>query len=268
MPVYSSQELLDVINRKLSDETSAYWGGVEMLECLLDITESCLPIVQNEFNIFYNDIKIPTLHVQDSILFNDGKQTIPYKGSSSISHASLSGLLEDDAHPQYFPVSGGFLEGNLGVQYGSYINSSLGSGDHGRGITFRQPAANQDSVVLGRNTVLKFDSDNSTIYGVGGTVNAWISFDSTTQPLTVKTSYNVDTIQQTSVGKYVLHFNDPIIGNYMVFSNSIGNESGEATFLKSVSSVRKQDRCSLVVRNIANKYLNAKINDVVVISTN
>lgn len=266
MPIYTVDGLVNLFNTKLSDELSDYWGAKEMLECQLDIAESFFPIVSSELEEFYKNVKVPKLIVQSGVSFSGGTQTIPYKGVSSISHGELSDLLSND-HPQYVTISGALLEGNIGISNGNYITSSGNPTDHGRGFYFSKIDDNTENFVIGRNTSIKFDKDNSMFSGVGGTVNAWISFDSTTSPLTVKTSYNVKQIKHISSGKYMIYFNQSLEADYLVIATSNGSSLDEVNFIRATSSLRKPDRCSLAVRDQSNKYLNAKINDLIIIST-
>lgn len=264
MSIYTTNGLVNLFNTKLSDELSDYWGAKEILESQRDLAESILPIVSNELDKLYRNVKVKNLIVQSGVSFNDATQTIPYKGASSIPHGELSGLPQND-HPQYVTVSGSLLEGNIGITNGNYITSRGSPIDHGRGFYFSQ-TNNKENFVIGRNTKIKFDKDNSIISGVGGTVNAWISFDSTTSPLTVKTSYNVKQIKHISSGKYMIYFNKNLESDYLVIATSNGSSLDEVNFIRAVSSFRRSDRCSLAVRDQSNKYLNAKINDLIIIS--
>lgn len=265
MAIYSLSELTTQLNTRLSDASSDFWTEDTIFYAQLDLAESIIPIIQSgnytSKYSFKNDVLLSGITVQSGIKFSNGeKQTIPYPGA--MSHSDFIDLDSND-HPQYVTISGAMMDGNIGTEY--YINSGA-EGEDGRGITFKNIDKDTESFLIGKNSKLVFDYDNSKINSISPSVNAFISFDSTTEPLTVHSSYNVKKIQHVSKGKFILHFNDNLYGNYIAITSTNGTQELDVAFAKAACSFRKPDMCGFVVQNKSNQYVNSKTNDIIIFS--
>lgn len=265
MAIYSLDELLRQLNTRLSDASSDFWTEDTIFYAQLDLAESILPIVQSgNFTgtySFKNDVLAnKTVSVEKGLQFPTGKQTVPYPGT--MSHSDFIGL-ENNDHSQYVTISGASMSGNLGIA--GYIYSGGGDAE-GKGITFRNISENEERFVIGEKTTLFFDSDKSSTNSITGTVNGFISFDATTDPLTVNSSFNIEKIEHVSKGKFVLYFTNNLSGNYIAITNTNGTADLDISFAKAACSFRKSDSCGFVVQNQFNQYINSKTNDIIILS--
>jgi hypothetical protein len=266
MSVYKLDDLILRLQNQLSDASSDYWTEDTIFNAQLDLAESILPIVQSgDFSAtpFKNNISVNTLSVDDGVRFSTGDtQDIPYPGPSGISHNELKGLESDD-HAQYVPVSGGMMQGNLGL-VNSYIGSTSGNS---QGFSFRNIDEENENILFGNKTSLHFNYDGSHLSSVKGAANAWVSFDATTDPLTIKSSFNVDKIQHVSQGKFIIHFITPVSGSYTAVTSSNGSEDDSTLMVSAACVFRKPESCGFVVQNLANTYINSSTNDLIIIGT-
>tara|TARA_B100001778_G_C18591790_1_gene632634 strand:+ start:1571 stop:2371 length:801 start_codon:yes stop_codon:yes gene_type:complete len=266
MDTFTSSTLLNADHEeKLADSLNDYLGGNNILIQVGKVNNSVEPIIQHELDKFYRDIKGQTVIVESGIKFPTGEvQTVPYSGT--IQHNELIGLDNND-HSQYLTDIGGAMSGNLAVS-GVWINSS---GVDNRGISFRSISGTSDSFIIGDNTSLVFDNDDSKMDSAAGCAKAWITFDSTEDPLVVKSSYNIDTIKKVSSGKFIVTFKDNITGIYSAVTSSSGQSGDLAqdiSFVNASCNFRKPNSCGFVVQNRAGQYIDSTTNDLVIFSIN
>ena len=266
MDIFTSSTLINADHEsKLADSLNDYIGGVDILKQVAKINVSALPIIQHEQDKFYGDVKANYVTVESGVKFPTGAiQTVPYSGT--IQHKELIGLDSDD-HPQYIATTGDLMTGNLAVS-GVWINSN---GVDNRGISFKSNSETSDSFIIGSNTSLVFDNDDSKIDSANTAAKAWISFDSTENPLVVKSSYNIDTIKKISSGKFLLTFKEEINGDYSVICNSNGQSGDLAQDVSCINAscnLRTSANCGFAVHNRAGQYVDSTTNDLVIFSIN
>lgn len=266
MDIFTQSSLLIADHEaKVSDALEDYLSGESILTQVGKNSVSILPILRNELTTFYNDVSTEgTVRVSKGIYIDGALQTVPYSGV--IQHNELINLDTDD-HPQYLTNAGGSMSGNLSVS-GVWINSK---GVDNLGISFKANSEESESFIIGDNTSLVFDNDNSKIESGASIAKAFIAFDSTEDPIVVKSSYNVQTIQKISSGKFIITFKEKIIKDYTAITSSnglAGDLAGDVSFVNASCSLRKQDSCSFVVQNKAGQYVDNTTNDLVIFSIN
>lgn len=266
MDIFTQSSLLRADHEaKVSDALEDYISGEDILRQAGKNAVSALPILRNELTTFYNDVSTEkTVRVGKGIYIGGTLQTVPYSGV--IQHNELINLDAND-HPQYLTNTGGLMSGNLSIS-GVWINSK---GVDNLGISFKANSEESESFIIGDNTSLVFDNDNSKMDSGGSVAKAFIAFDSTENPIVVKSSYNVQTIQKISNGKFVITFKDKITDAYTAITSSnglTGDLAEDVSFVSASCSLRKQDSCSFVVQNKAGEYVDSTTNDLVIFSIN
>lgn len=259
-PVELNQNILDQLQLSLKD----YWSQSDILQEMMNITQSVIPIVQNANLELSNDLRANVI-LESGIKFPNSDtpnvlQTTPYL-EGAIDHSKLLDL-DQDVHTQYLARSGArIMTGNIGIS--SWINSI---GLSNAGISFINYHSLKESLVLASNTKLVFDNDNSTLETAGGSAEAWISFDSSQDPLVVRSSFNIKSLQKLSTGQYKIMFQNEIKDGYIVLSSANGSSLDEASLCSSACSKREREYVTMAVQDLNNQYVNSKYNDLVVYS--
>ena len=266
MDIYTSSTLLNANTASIiSDAREDYISGDDILTQVGKINVSVLPILTHELTTFYNDVSTSGLvRVRKGINIEGELQTVPYSGA--IQHRELIGL-DSYHHPQYIAATGDSMTGNLGVNR-SWINSS---GADNLGISFKTNSVTSESFVIGDNTSLVFDNDDSKLESGFGVARAWIAFDATETPIVVKSSYNVNTIHRESAGKFIITFKENIKGDYAAITSSnglSGDSAADVGVVSAACSFRKENTCGFVVQNRSGQYVDSTTNDLDIFSTN
>lgn len=244
---------------------------VDFLLQALNIVDSVLPIVQHASIDFKENVHLSeniNLRLDVGLKFPNSStpdfvQTIPFLGSEDVDHSKLTNLDSPNAHDTLLSNSGDFMTGNLGLG-DNWINAK---GVNNYGISFKRYTSNQENLLFASNTNLVFDSDKSKLDSVAGSANAWISFDSTTDPITVNTSFNIDSIEKISDGKFKIIFDQNLEGDYIAIAKSNGHATDtEVIMVNATCCVRKPDHCTFAVQDKSNQYINTKQNDLVILS--
>lgn len=272
MTIFTDPAILrNEISTKLADKKEDFLTEVDFLLQALNIVESVLPIVNNASINFKQNVAIAEekkVRVDTGIKFSNSStpefiQEEPYLGVESIQHNFLLNLDSPDAHLQYIRASGDLMTGNLGIG-DNWINSN---GVNNYGISFKRYSDDEENILFANNTSLVFDSDNSELNSVAGTANAWISFDATVDPLEVRTSFNVSSIEKTADGKFKITFNTPLQSDYLAIASSNGDETDiDVKMVNAACTVRHPEYCTLVIQDTKNQYINTKHNDLVLLS--
>jgi hypothetical protein len=270
MTIFTDPAILkNEISTKLVNED--FLTEVDFLLQALNIVESVLPIVSNSSINFKQNVAIAEekkVRVDAGIKFSNSStpeliQEEPYLGIETIRHNFLTNLDDPDAHPQLLKASGDLITGNLGIG-NNWINSN---GVNNYGISFKRYADDKENILFAENTSFVFDSDNSELNSVAGAANAWISFDATVDPLEVRTSFNVSSIEKTGDGKFKITFNNPLQANYLAIASSNGDETDiDVKMINAACTVRHPEYCTLVIQDTKNRYINTKHNDLVLLS--
>ncbi len=270
MTIFTDPAILrNEISTKLVNED--FLTEVDFLLQALNIVDSVMPIVQNANIQFKENIYLSenvNLQLDTGVKFPNSStpeviQTVPYLGSNTVEHDNLTNLDSPNAHDNLLSNSGDFMTGNLGLN-DAWINSQ---GVNNYGISFKRYTSQKENVLFASNTSLVFDSDQSKLTSVAGSANAWISFDSTTNPITVNTSFNVSSIEKISKGKFKIVFNENLEGDYIAITTSNGHETdSEVNMVNAACCIRESDHCTFVVQDKKNQYTNTKHNDLVILS--
>lgn len=294
MTVRSKSNLLSYISGILPDNNAGMISAADVRNSIVDTAESIETIVANgSFNStpFVNDVRLQmangaggTLYVGSGIEFPGGaRQYVPYPGPNGISHNTLTGLDAGDPHQQYLVSSGTRpMTGSLGMR-NNWINSSgsadVTSNNGYRGLQFNYVNPTGENVNIGSGTSLVFLRDRSRINSARGVAKAWINFDGSGTTPVVRDSYNVSGIQKLGDGKFKIIFHSGVFkdNNYVAIGTSnamVGANSAEDFTNNTVGIVTREgnDGTSLrslvyVIRDEGNRYINAKINDLVVYGT-
>jgi hypothetical protein len=217
------------------------------------------------------------------VRFSDGKtQYTAFEGIGSLQHNQLTGRDIGDPHIQYVPISGTrVFTNNVGFDR-NWINSSGSSSiltSTGKGLSFTSVGLTRENVNVGSGTSFYFQNDKSTLSSARGAARAWINFDGSGTAPVVRDSYNVSGIQRLGDGKFKIIFHSGVFkdNNYVAIGTSnamVGANSAEDFTNNSVGIVMREgnDGTSLrslvyVIRDEGNRYINAKINDLVVYGT-
>lgn len=218
-------------------------------------------------------------------------QVIPYLGPEGIDHNDLDNLTTGNVHTQYIYKYGDSMAGNLGMGLGNsqeYWINSRGLADTARkfGLAFTDNSSEtmvgtdnttvlRETVHVGSGTKIEFDNDQSYITSGHSTAKAWIRFDSSTassdiENLTINSAYNIERINRESAGKYTIYFKAGTFsdGNYTVFCHCNGTSTASSiddmAIVTAASVVRTQQYLTICIQNLANQYVDAKVNDIVV----
>ena len=272
MTIFTDPAILrNEISTKLADKREDFLTEVDFLLQALNIVESVLPIVQNQSINFKQNIAITgekKVRVDTGVKFSNSStpeviQNEPFFGADTINHNVLLNLDSPDAHSELLRASGDLMTGNLGTG-DNWINSN---GVNNYGISFKRYSDDEENVLFANNTSLVFDSDHSELNSVAGATNAWISFDATVDPLEVRTSFNVSSIEKIGDGKFKITFNNPLQANYLAITSSNGDESDiDVKMVNAACTVRHPEYCTLVIQDTKNRYINTKRNDLALLS--
>ena len=83
-------------------------------------------------------------------------------------------------------------------------------------------------------------TSTSMTNAISGSAKAWVNFDGTTSPGTIRASYNVSSITKTATGDYVVNFTNAFAdANYATVSSS-GRNGSSGGYLSLVSDKTAQ----------------------------
>lgn len=224
MAIRTSGELLANIATNLADNNSGAISAGDVRNNMADIVESVNYIIAsgdtNTKFPFFKDVRLKKtgseggkLIVESGISFPNSSlpsvlQTEPWPGSANILHNSIDGLTLGDPHTQYLPVNGlRGMDGNL------RLNSNwIGvSGQNNSGLKFVDTAASGTQILTSGTFVF---NDNSIIKSGRGVAKAWINFDgSGVSSPTVRSAYNITTLEDRGVGKFAVVFASGVLGS-------------------------------------------------------
>lgn len=291
MPFSSKDSLVEYIGSKLPDNNAGMISAADVRNSIIETANSIVSIVRNtnfEVEPFLKNVSIKNgpsgiLEVGSGVKFSDGKiQYTAFEGISSLQHNQLDGRDIGDPHVQYVPISGSrSFTGNIGLDR-YWINSSGNSSilsSTGKGLSFTSTSLTKENVNVGSGTSFFFQNDKSIMSSARGVAKAWINFDGSGAVPVVRDSYNVSGIQKLSDGHFKIIFHSGVFkdNNYVAIGISnamVGANSAEDFTNNSVGIVTREgnDGTSLrslvyVIRDEGNRYINAKINDLVVYGT-
>jgi hypothetical protein len=287
MAIRTSSEIITNIQTDLADNNSGAISAADVRNNMVDSVESINAIVasgdtENTYPFFRN-VKIKKtgsdygrLIVESGILFPNAPnnaaslQVEPWLGVNNINHNQLTNLTGGDPHTQYLNVNGNrAMTGNLRLD----TNWVGASGVNGEGFKFERTANSGVRILTSGSLV--FD-DGSAIKSGKGLAKAWISFDASgvaSVPV-VKTSYNIASITSLGAGKFRLNVSSGVLNNgpYVAIgtSNATSTSGSLEDFgvntvgLVARSGVDPNISFTFAVKNLANQFVDAEINEVVI----
>ncbi len=291
MTVRSKDDLMAYITGVLPDNNAGMISAADVRNSIVDTVDSITNIIRNhDFQVepFLKNVSIKNgpsgiLEVGSGVRFSDGKtQYTAFEGIGSLQHNQLAGKDIGDPHIQYVPISGTrVFTNNVGFDR-NWINSSGSSSiltSTGKGLSFTSVSLTRENVNVGSGTSFYFQNDKSTLSSARGAARAWINFDGSGTAPVVRDSYNISGIQKLSDGHFKIIFHSGVFkdNNYVAIGTSnamVGANSAEDFTNNTVGIVTREgnDGTSLrslvyVIRDEGNRYINAKINDLVVYGT-
>ena len=79
-------------------------------------------------------------------------------------------------------------------------------------------------------------NDTTSLTSANGIAKAWVNFDGTTSPGTIRSSFNVSSVTKNGIGDYTVNFATPMAdANYSVVSSSGNGTSGASTSITIIS---------------------------------
>lgn len=282
-----------VIQDRIPNNNAGLISAADVRDSMIDIADSIIPIVASGMSTatpFIQDIKLQhnpntnqggLLYCSGIVFDNGGTQDVAVD-PDNISHSDLKDLTSDD-HTQYLLANGGRqLTGDLGLKT-HWINSSgalysaISPGY--RGIKFQYINNQTELVQVGSGTSINFIKDNSLMSSARGVAKAWLSFDATTNPLTVNDGYNISGIQRLSAGSFRITFSSGILkdNNYVAFgySNALDTSNESSSYRdNTVGLVARVGDDATALRSLVfdvtddnNDHVNAKLNGLIVFGT-